>query len=119
MLSIDITTRNAQAEVVRTAAVNGFVSIKTSHGQELARVSLGATPFNAASGGVTSLAAGHTATAVLAGTASYFELLRSDLSVILTGSIGVGVGDLQVDNSAVVIGDTFSLDGLSYVAPGV
>jgi hypothetical protein len=118
MLITDLSIRNAQAEVVRAAAANGIVIVKTAYNREVVRVSLGANSFGAAVGGVTSLLAGHTGVVTRAGTAAQFELRRQDLSLILSGGVGVGVGDLRVDNTAVAVGDTFSLDGLSYVAPG-
>ena len=118
MLTVDVSTLNAQAEVVRTASANGAVILRTSTGVQLASVPLGATPFSPASGGSTSLTANHTAVATASGSATHFELRRSDDSLILTGSVGLGVGDLRLTDTLVNAGDTVSLDALTYVAPG-
>lgn len=117
MLLIDATIRTAQADVVGAAAANGRIYLKSGFGQLLASITLGATPFAAAVAGVTSLAAPVSAVAVLTGTAVYFELRRTDLSLILSGSVGSAAGDLILSDTYIVVGDTISVDALSYVAP--
>ena len=119
MLALDMAIRNAQAEVVRAAAVGGSILVKDGRGQALVTVALGATPFNAAAGGKIELAASHTGTAVYSSTAVYFEMYTSAVELILTGSVGVTAGDLMVSDTVVNTGDTLSLDALAYVAPGV
>jgi hypothetical protein len=117
MLLLDLTIRNAQADVVGTAAINGTLVIKSGQGQTLVTIPLGATPFLPAVDGVAGLAGPVAAVAVLSGTASYFELYRSDVSLILRGTVGVAAGDLLLTDTVVVVGDTVSVDALSYVAP--
>jgi hypothetical protein len=119
MLALDMTIRDAQAEVVRTAAANGSLIIKNGSGQALATVALGASPFNAAAGGKIELTAPITAAVVYNGTPNYFEMYTAGSVLILTGSVGVTAGDLLVSSQLFNVGDTFSLDTLAYVAPGV
>lgn len=117
MLLLDLTIRTAQADVVGTAAINGTLVVKSGAGQTLVTVLLGATPFLPAVAGIASLASPVSAVAVLGGTATYFELYRSDVSLILRGSVGVAAGDLLLTDTVIVAGDTISIDALSYVAP--
>jgi hypothetical protein len=117
MMTVDVTTRTAQANVIGAAAVNGHLYIKSGLHQLLVDISLGATPFAAAAAGVTSLAAAVSAVAVSTGTAVYFQLCRSDLSLILSGSVRSAAGDLTLSDTYIVVGDTITIDALSYVAP--
>lgn len=117
MLSVDTTILTAQADVVGAAAANGHLYIKSGPGQLLVDVPLGATPFAAAVAGVASLVDPVSAVAAANGTAVTFELRRSDLSLILTGSVSVSAGDLILSDTYIVAGDTINIDALSYVAP--
>ncbi|MFA6132480.1 MAG: hypothetical protein WC869_00535 [Phycisphaerae bacterium] len=119
MLFADVSLLNAQAQVVRDAAVNGTLILKSGTGQTLATFALGAAPFAAPINGVINLATPLLATAVFTGTATYFELYRSDLSLILRGSVGIAAGDLVLTDTAVVTGYSIRIDTLAYVAPEV
>lgn len=117
MLSIDATIRTSQANIVRTAAVNGHLYIKTGRGQLLVDIPLGAAPFAAAADGVVQLTDPVSAVAAYTGTASYFELRRSNHTLILSGSVSSTAGDLVLSDTYIVVGDTVIVDTLSYVAP--
>lgn len=117
MLFLDLTVRDAQAEVVRTAAINGSLRLKSGSGQLLATIPMGLTPFLPASGGAVALTAPLSGPVILAGTVTYFELLRQNLSLILRGTVGNNAGDIVL--SSVVLGtpDVITLNALSYVVP--
>ena len=117
MISIAESIRNAQAEVVATAAVNGSIVIKSGTGQELCTVALGATPFSAAAGGAVALAAPVSGTVSATGTAVYFELYSSTTDLILSGSCAIDAGDLVLTDTAMGIGDTVNITDFTYVAP--
>ena len=117
MLYADVSLRNAQAEDFRTAAVNGSIVIKSSTGQTLVTIALGSTPFNAASGGGVSLAAAQSGVAAASGKASYFELYRSNSTLVVRGSIGSAAGDLVLSSTTITSGDTVQITALAYYVP--
>lgn len=117
MLLVDPTILTSQADVVGSAAANGHLYIKSGAGRLLVDIALGATPFAAAVAGVASLVAPVSAVAAATGTAVTFELRRSSLSLIVVGSVGSAAGELVLSDTYIVVGDTISIDALSYVAP--
>lgn len=117
MLSIAVSIRNAQAQVVATAAANGSIVIKSGTGQTLSTIPLGATPFSAPSNGAVALAAPVFGPVSASGTATYFELYSSTSSLILSGTCSVSSGDLVLTDVAMLVGDTVNIDTFAYVAP--
>lgn len=117
MLFLDTSIRNAQAEAVRLAAVNGYINVKSGTGQTLVHLLMGGAPFNPASSGGVSLVSMLSAVATLAGKASYFELFRSDNSLILRGTVGNNAGDIVLSSVNIRLGDTVQLTALSYYTP--
>lgn len=117
MLFLDITTRDAQAEAVRTAAINGSITIKSGTGSALAILALGPTPFGAPVNGTIQLLAPTWIFAIADGQATTFEMRRQDDSLILIGSVGVVAGDMLVTDTVVGTGDSFVVNTLTYTAP--
>lgn len=93
-----------------TALLNGgkFV-LKSSAPAELAALTLNATAFAAATTASPSVALSNSITAdtsVTAGTIATFELQTSGSSARITGTVGVGSGDLQVSSVTIPGGAT-------------
>jgi hypothetical protein len=64
----------------------------------------------AASGGATALAGTWTGTAIAAGTAAHYRLYATDGTTCHEqGSVGIGTGDLQLDNTSIAIGQVISI----------
>lgn len=117
MIFLDETIRDAQADVVRQNAINGTLVIKSGQGQALVTINLGATPFNAPSGGGVSLGSPKSGTAALTGKATYFELFRNNSTLMLRGSVGNAAGDLLLESVNITAGDTVNTNALSYFVP--
>lgn len=105
------------ANEVRKAALDGigpllnsgkFV-LKSSAPATLATLTLNATAFAAASTASPSVAVSNSITAsasATAGTVATFELQTSGSSARITGTVGVGSGDLQVTDNVIPSGTT-------------
>lgn len=118
MLNVDVSIRNAQADLVAAEADSGFVVVKSGTGQTLCTANLPATPFNTAVDGTVELANPVLATVTVTGVAAYFELYRANMTLILTGSVSAVAGDMLVSDTSFVLGDTLNIEALAYVAPG-
>lgn len=100
------------ANECKAAALNGITALLnsgqfrllTSADAELANLTFASTAFGAATTASPSVATSGTITAdssVTAGTVAKFELRTSGGSNRITGSVGVGSGDLQVSDTVI------------------
>jgi hypothetical protein len=83
---------------------SGQFRLLTSADAELANLTFGATAFAAASTASPSVAVSNSITAdasITAGTIAKFELRTSGGANRITGSVGVGTGDLQVSDTVI------------------
>ncbi len=117
MLLLDVSMRNIQADAVAAESANGFLVIKSSTGQTLVTAQLPAAPFNPAASGAIELAAPVAGVAVASGVASYFELYRAGMTLILRGTVGSQAGDIVLTSTTINVTDTVSIDNLTYVVP--
>lgn len=117
MLTLDVSIRNAQAEAVRTAAANGSLLIKSGAGNTLCTIALGSSPFAAAANGGIALNGTLSGVAGLGGTATYFELRRSDASLILQGTVSSIAADLILSTTTIQVNDTITVSSLAYYVP--
>lgn len=117
MIFLDETIRDAQADVVRQAAINGSLVIKSGQGQALVTINMGPAPFNAPSGGGVSIASPKSGTAALTGKATYFELFRNNSTLMLRGSVGNAAGDILLESVNITAGETVNVNALSYFVP--
>lgn len=88
----------------------------------LATVAMPNPAFAAASGATAAgLGAPLSATApTIAGgpkVATKFDAVNRAGTVIFSGSVGIGTGDLQVDNTSIATGQTVTITAYSYTAP--
>jgi len=83
----------------------------------LATLTLSATAFAAAVGGVATANAITPATIAVSGTATWFRVLKSDgVSVIFDGSIGIGTSgcNYNMNSNVLSAGATAAMTGLTY-----
>ena len=102
----------------RTALLNsGSFRVLTSADGELAVPTFDSTAFVAATTASPSVATAATLTAdtsITAGTFTKFEMRSSAPAVIISGSVGVGSGDIQVaDNVIPGTATSFNITGLT------
>lgn len=83
----------------------------------LAEVTLGATPWTAASAGSRSLAAVPLSDNSInnSGTASFFRIIQG--SHVLQGTVGTAAADMIVDSVSFVEGGVFTINSLSVTMP--
>jgi hypothetical protein len=99
---------------IRTGASPGAENAAT--GTLLAEITLPASPWAAASGGVKAKANSWSVAAVAAGTAAHYRLKnagdtrRIDGTVTITG----GGGDLTLDNTNIAVGQTVTMNSFQY-----
>lgn len=83
---------------------SGQFRLLTAGSAELANLTFGSTAFAAASTASPSVATSNAITAdasVTAGTVALFELRTSGAATRISGSVGVGSGDLQVSDNVI------------------
>ncbi len=69
----------------------------------------------AASGGTKALTGTWQAAAIAAGTAAHFRKYKSDGSTcVMQGSVGIGTGDLQLDNTNLAIGQSVTITAFTW-----
>lgn len=122
------TVRNSRIDAIEAAGATPAIQIRTgaqpancataNAGTLLWDVSLTATWLNAASGGTATKAGTWTGTAVAAGTAEHFRIFNSTVTkdnttCIMQGSVGLGSGDLSLDNNSVASGQTITVNTFS------
>ena len=128
-MTVSYTTavRNARADAI-TAAIGASGVIRIYDGTPpasanaalagntlLATLALSVTAAPGASGGVLTYDAITTTTGVAAGTASFYRVLKSDLTTVTEqGTVGVGSGDLQVNTTTVSIGVNVSITAKTF-----
>ena len=83
-------------------------------GTELASMTLPADAMAAASSGSKAKSGTWQATAGGTGTAAHFRLYKSDgTTCVLQGSVGMGTGDLSLDNTSIASGQTVTVSGFT------
>lgn len=69
----------------------------------------------AASGGSKALSGTWQAAAIDTGTAAHFRLYKSDgVTCVMQGSVGIGTGDLQLDNTALATGQSVTITAFTW-----
>jgi len=88
-------------------------------GSTLAEITLNDPAFGAAATGVATLDIDPTlsATASADGTAAGWALRDSDDTVVISGDIGTGSQDLDIDNTSVTTGQTVNLGAITVTVP--
>jgi hypothetical protein len=89
-------------------------------GDDLAVINLNDPAFDAASNGTAALDVSPvpSATASASGTADTWKITRSDNdTAIISGTIGTGSEDLDIDNTSVTSGQTVNITSLSVTVP--
>lgn len=116
-------SRNAAANAV-TALVgsSGKFRLKSAGGTVIAEVACAATAFGAASNGVASLAStprtGAGVAAAGAGTvATTFDLTDGANAVVLSGAVGIGTGELQLNNTNIADAQVVTITSFTYTQP--
>lgn len=102
-------TRNAAVDAVTALLNSGKIKLHTSGNSAVATLTFGATAFGAASSGSASANAITSDTNAAGGTVDHAHLTKSDDTVILDLSCGVGSGELQLTSLTVGAGDTVSM----------
>ena len=105
---------NAQANALATLCNNGYIRIKTAADVTLAELRFGATAFEAAAAGVLTANAITPEDAALDnGTASKYEVYKSDgTSLLWTGTVGTADADLVLNAVVITAGAQVSISGL-------
>lgn len=120
-IQLSVTLRNARINAVEsTIGTTPKLQIRTGaqpancasadSGTLLAELDLPSDWANAASSGASTLAGTWTGTASGTGTAAHFRLKDSSgTTTHMQGSVGQGTGDLSLDNTSIVSGQTVSV----------
>lgn len=83
-------------------------------GTELASMTLPADAMAAASSGSKAKSGTWQTTGSGTGTAAHFRLYKSDgATCVIQGSVGIGTGDLQLDNTSIASGQTVTITGFT------
>jgi hypothetical protein len=108
--------RNKEGDDWRTLFAGGTLVIKDAGAVTLATFTLGSPAWGAFSGGVGALAgAPINTTGSAGGTAASAELHSTSSTYTITGlTVGVGSGQVQLDNLSIASGQQLSLTALSY-----
>lgn len=114
--------RNILADAIDTAVNGGGgagkLKILTSGDAVLATITLSATAYGAADAGVITLAGTPLeAEATGTGTAAKYTVCDFADTIIHQGSVATSGGDLTIDNTSIVTGQTVRCTGHSYSAP--
>ena len=127
-IQLSVAVRNARLDSLETtvgltpqlAIFSGAVPVNCAPADpagELARMTLPADWMAAASGGSKALAGTWTTTASGAWTALSFRIYASDGTTChLQGTVGLGSGDLSLDNTSIAVGPTATVTSLSPTA---
>lgn len=120
-IQLGTTLRNARINAVEsTVGTSPKLQIRTGaqpancaaadSGSLLAELTLPSDWANAASSGASTLAGTWTGTATGTGTAAHFRLKDSaGTTTHMQGSVGQGTGDLSLDNTSIVSGQTVNI----------
>lgn len=102
-------TRNAAVDGVCALLNSGKIKLHTSGHAVVATLTFGSTAFGAAATGSASANAITSDTNAAGGTVEHAHFTKSDDSVVLDLSCGVGTGELQLTSLTVGAGDTVSM----------
>ena len=125
-LGINVTTRNAMLDSITSRAGASALlriysgtrpatggTVPPGDGALLAQLTYQATFAPAAASGILSINAPGSSSAVASGTASFFRITQSNGTThVLDGSVSTqaaGTGDLQLDDTGIVLGGTVSV----------
>ena len=124
-IQLSVAVRNARLDSLETAVgltpklalFSGAVPVNCAAADpsgELARMTLPSDWMNGASGGTKTLLGTWSCAASGAGTAASFRIYASDGTTChLQGTVGLGSGDLALDNTSIAIGQTISVTALA------
>lgn len=124
-IQLGVATRNARLDAIETAiGVSPKLQIRTGaqpadcatadSGTLLCEITLPSDFMAAAASGSKAKAGTWQGTAVAAGTAAHFRLKDSAGSVThLQGSVGIGSGDLQLDNTSIANSQQVTITGFT------
>ena len=119
---------NAVVDLIDAGAGAGKIKIKETT-TVLCTITMAATAaFGAAATGVataqggddtTPIGAGNplTGTGTVAGTADNFDMTDSNDAVIISGAVGIGSGELQLDNTSIAVDQTVNITALTHTQP--
>lgn len=113
LTSISVASRNAAIEAWTDLLDSGDLQVRTAGGTTLlATCGFSATAFGApAAGSISANAISDDASADASGTAAVVRLRTSATATQADGTVGVGSGDLQLNDTSVTAGDTVSITG--------
>ena len=112
---------NAIVDLIDTGGAGTFLLTDTAGGggTTLATITLNNPAFGNAATGVATLdvTGGLSASASAGGTAAGWALRENDNTVQLSGDIGTGSEDLDIDNTSVTSGQTVNLNAITVTVP--
>ena len=126
-VSFSTAVRNAKLDAITTAiGASGVMRIydgtppasanaALSGNNMLVSLALSATAAPGASGGVQTYSAITTTNASATGTATFYRILKSDLSTVIEqGTVGVGSGDCQLNTTSIVSGGPVAITSKTF-----
>lgn len=122
MSTLSTAARNAACDavvdLVDAGAGAGKLKIRASS-TLLAEITLADPAFGAASNGVATGASfpRSDSSANASGTADNYQITDSDDTVIISGTVGEGTGDIQLDNTDIAAGQTVTINSLTHTQP--
>ena len=96
------------------AGANGTLVIKTSGDAVLVTINLAEPAFGAASGGVAAISGTPNGVATGAGVSAKFDLKDEDGTVVISGTVGQGSGDISLDNTNIAVDQTVTISTMTY-----
>lgn len=126
-ITLSTGARNAACDAVvdrvDAGAAAGKLKLKAANDTLLCTITLNDPAFDAAANGAAALdvapaLSGTGAAAAGAGTAATkFDFTDSDDNVVFSGVVGVGSGELQMDNNSIADGQTVNITGYTHTQP--
>jgi hypothetical protein len=113
---------DATVDLIDAGAGAGKLRLKSAGATVIGEATLADPAFGAASTGQAAMAgtpiSGTGNASAGAGTAAAtFDLTDSDDNVVISGAVGTGSGELQLDNVSIADGQGFTVTGLTHTQP--
>jgi hypothetical protein len=122
MSTLSTAARNAACDavvdLVDAGTPPGNIILRTSGGTTVASFTFETTAYGAASTGVATAASfPKNATAAATGVLDNYQIRNAANTVIISGTVGEGSGDISFDNTDINSGQTVTLSSLTHTQP--
>jgi hypothetical protein len=127
-VQLSVAARNARLDAIEAELITGGAPVlrlftgaqpatcaTANSGTEVATMTLPADPFAAASSGTKAKQNTWSGSGIAAGTAAHFRIYKADgTTCVIQGSVGLGTGDLSLDNNVIANGQTVTVTAYTF-----